>query len=93
MEYKNNFFGGYHLIITEISIGLFFEAIKKSAQDCQIKEKDPPGGREGVEVALDLGDAVLQGQQPLPQESLKDRSHAWPAGRQSSLFGGRDIKE
>jgi len=39
------------------------------------------GGREGVEVALDLGDAVLQGQQPLPQESLKDRSHAWPVNK------------
>ena len=79
--------------VRTIQRGLFFEAIKKSAQSCQIKEKGPPGGREGVEVALDLGDAVLQGQQALSQESLKDRSHTRPAGRRSSLFGGKDIKE
>ena len=56
-------------------------------------DDEQPGGRKGVEVALDLGDAVLQGQQALPQESLKDRSHTRPAGRRSSLFGGKDMKE
>ena len=37
-----------------------------------------PGGRKGVEVALDLGDAMLQRQQPLPQKPLKHRPHTRP---------------
>ena len=37
-----------------------------------------PGGRERVEVALDLGDTVLERQQPLPQKTLKHRPHARP---------------
>ena len=73
--------------------GLFLKQSRNQHIIARSRKKDPPGGREGVEVALDLGDAVLQGQQPLPQESLKDRSHARPAGRQSSLFGLKDIKE
>jgi len=36
------------------------------------------GGRKGVEVALDLGDAMLQRQQPLPQKPLKHRPHTRP---------------
>ena len=73
--------------------GYFLKQSRNQHKVARSRKKDPPGGREGVEVALDLGDAVLQGQQPLPQESLKDRSHTRPAGRQSSLFGGKDIKE
>ena len=73
--------------------GYFLKQLRNQHKVARSRKKDPPGGREGVEVALDLGDAVLQGQQALSQESLKDRSHTRPAGRRSSLFGGKDIKE
>ena len=73
--------------------GYFLKQSRNQHNIARSRKKDPPGWREGVEVALDLGDAVLQGQQPLPQESLKDRSDTRPAGRRSSLFGGKDIKE
>ena len=51
--------------------GLFDEGyfLKQSINQHNIarsRKKDPPGGREGVEVALDLGDAMLKRQQPLP---------------------------
>ena len=39
---------------------------------------DQPGGRKGVEVALDLGDAMLKRQQSLPQKPLKHRPHTRP---------------
>ena len=73
--------------------GYFLKQSRNQHNIARSRKKDPPGGGEGVEVALDLGDAVLQGQQALPQESLKDRSHTRPAGRRPSLFGLKDIKE
>ena len=73
--------------------GYFLKQSRNHHNIARARKKDPPGGREGVEVALDLGDAVLQGQQPLSQESLEHRSHARPAGKRSSLFGLKDIKE
>ena len=41
-------------------------------------DDEQPGGRKGVEVALDLGDAVLERQQSLPQKPLKHRPNTRP---------------
>ena len=36
------------------------------------------GGREGGEVPLDLGDAVLEGEEALPEEALEHGADAGP---------------
>ena len=73
--------------------GYFLKQSRNQHKIARSRKKDPPGWRKRVEVALDLGDAVLQGQQALPQESLEERSDARPAGKRSLLFGGNVIKE